>query len=64
MGGRQAWYGQADGLLSGGRSQEKLKSLLDAGSKTIRETKDVGGGRQIVSVKDENSNIIGWMQDF
>ena len=40
-----------------------LKLLVDAGAKTIQEIKDVGGGRLIASVKDENGNIIGLIQD-
>ncbi len=39
-----------------------VKSLVDAGAKVIQEVKDVGGGRLIASVKDENGNIIGLMQ--
>ena len=42
--------------------QKSLKSLQDAGAKTIQEIKDVGGGRLIASVKDENGNIIGLIQ--
>ncbi len=42
---------------------KSLKSLVDAGAKTIQEIKDVGGGRLIASVKDENGNIIGLIQD-
>jgi predicted enzyme related to lactoylglutathione lyase len=43
--------------------QKCLKSLLDTGAKTVQEIKNVGGGRQIASVKDENGNIIGLIQD-
>ncbi len=43
--------------------KKSLKSLVDAGAKTIQEIKDVGGGRLIASVKDENGNIIGLVQD-
>ncbi len=43
--------------------QKSLKLLVDAGAKTIQEIKDVGGGRLIASVKDENGNIIGFVQD-
>ncbi len=42
--------------------KKSLKSLVDAGAKVIQEAKDVGGGRLIASVKDENGNIIGLMQ--
>jgi len=43
--------------------RKSLKSLVDAGAKAIQEVKDVGGGRLIASVKDENGNIIGLIQD-
>jgi len=43
--------------------QKSLKTLVDAGAKTIQEIKNVGGGRLIASVKDENGNIIGLIQD-
>ncbi len=43
--------------------KNSLKLLIDAGAKTIQEIKDVGGGRLIASVKDENGNIIGLIQD-
>ncbi len=43
--------------------QKSLKSLVDAGAKTIQEIKDVGGGRLIASVKDVSGNIIGLVQD-
>jgi predicted enzyme related to lactoylglutathione lyase len=42
--------------------RKSLKSLVDAGAKIIQEVKDVGGGRLIASVKDENGNIIGLIQ--
>jgi predicted enzyme related to lactoylglutathione lyase len=42
--------------------KESLKSLVDAGAKTIQEIKDIGGGGLIASVKDENGNIIGLIQ--
>jgi predicted enzyme related to lactoylglutathione lyase len=42
--------------------QKSLQSLLDAGAKQVQEIKDVGGGRLIASVKDENGNIIGLIQ--
>jgi predicted enzyme related to lactoylglutathione lyase len=42
--------------------KKSLKSLVDAGAKTIQEIKDVGGGRLIASVEDENGNIIGLIQ--
>ena len=43
--------------------KKNLQSLEDAGAKIIQEIKDVGGGRLIASVKDENGNIIGLIQD-
>ncbi len=42
--------------------KKSLKSLVDAGAMIIQEVKDVGGGRLIASVKDENGNIIGLIQ--
>jgi predicted enzyme related to lactoylglutathione lyase len=42
--------------------QKSLKLLVDGGATTIQEVKDVGGGRLIASVKDENGNIIGLVQ--
>ena len=43
--------------------KERLQSLLDAGSQILQEIKDVGGGRQIASVRDPEGNIIGLVQD-
>lgn len=43
--------------------KKSLKSLVDAGAKTIQEAKNVGGGRQIASVQDADGNIIGLIQD-
>lgn len=40
-----------------------LQTLLDAGAETVQKVRDVGGGRQIASVKDANGNIIGLLQD-
>jgi predicted enzyme related to lactoylglutathione lyase len=42
--------------------KKNLKLLVDAGAKTIQEIKDVGGGKLVASVKDENGNIIGLIQ--
>jgi predicted enzyme related to lactoylglutathione lyase len=42
---------------------KSLKLFVDAGAKTIQEIKNVGGGRLIASVKDENGNIFGLIQD-
>jgi predicted enzyme related to lactoylglutathione lyase len=43
--------------------KKSLKSLVDAGAKTIQEIKDVGGGRLIAAIKDADGNIIGLLQD-
>ncbi len=43
--------------------QKSLKTLLDAGAKTLQEVKDVGGGRLVASVKGPDDNIIGLLQD-
>jgi predicted enzyme related to lactoylglutathione lyase len=41
---------------------QSLKLLLDAGAETLQAIKDVGGGKQIASVKDADGNIIGLIQ--
>jgi predicted enzyme related to lactoylglutathione lyase len=43
--------------------KQSLQTLLDAGSQILQEIKDVGGGRQIASVRDADGNIIGLVQD-
>jgi predicted enzyme related to lactoylglutathione lyase len=43
--------------------QKSLASLVDGGAKTVQEIKNVGGGRLIASVKDEDGNLIGIFQD-
>ena len=43
--------------------KKSLKLLVDAGAKTLQETRDVGGGRLIASIKDADGNIIGLIQD-
>ena len=43
--------------------QNSLQALQEAGAETVEETKDVGAGRLIASVKDTNGNIIGLIQD-
>ncbi len=43
--------------------KQSLQSLLDGGSRTVQEIKDVGGGRLIASVRDPDGNIIGLVQD-
>lgn len=42
--------------------KKSLESLVAGGATLLQETKDVGGGRLIASVKDENGNIIGLVQ--
>lgn len=42
--------------------KQTLQSLLDAGAQIQQEIKDVGGGRLIASVRDEDGNIIGFLQ--
>ncbi|MFN8531054.1 MAG: glyoxalase [Anaerolineae bacterium] len=36
-----------------------LQTLLDAGAQVVQSVRDVGGGRQIASVKDADGNLIG-----
>ena len=43
--------------------KQSLQSLHEAGSQTLREIKDVGGGRLVASVRDPEGNIIGLVQD-
>jgi predicted enzyme related to lactoylglutathione lyase len=43
--------------------RKSLKLLVDAGATTIQEIRNVGGGRQIASVKDADGNVIGLLQD-
>ena len=43
--------------------KNSLQILLDAGAEIIQDIKNVGGGRLIASVKDENNNIIGLIQN-
>ncbi|HEY1869721.1 MAG TPA: VOC family protein [Chitinophagaceae bacterium] len=42
--------------------ETSLQILLDAGGKTIQDIKNVGGGRLIASAKDQDGNIIGFVQ--
>ncbi|HXX56445.1 MAG TPA: VOC family protein [Thermodesulfovibrionales bacterium] len=42
--------------------KQSLQSLLSAGSQILQETKDVGGGGLIASVRDPDGNIIGLIQ--
>ncbi len=43
--------------------KKSLQALLDDGAKTVQTVKDVGGGRQVASVKDADGNLIGLVQD-
>jgi len=43
--------------------QDSLQKLLNAGAEIVEALKDVGGGRQVTSVKDTNGNLIGLFQD-
>src|SRR5438128_229819 len=43
--------------------QASLKALLDAGATLIQDVTNVGGGRQVASVKDADGNPIGLSQD-
>jgi predicted enzyme related to lactoylglutathione lyase len=43
--------------------QASFQKLLDAGAETVEPVKDVGGGRQVGSVKDANGNLVGLFQD-
>ncbi len=40
-----------------------LQILLDGGAMVVQDTKNVGGGRLVASVKDKDGNIIGIIQD-
>ncbi|MDG4865129.1 glyoxalase [Streptomyces sp. T-3] len=39
-----------------------LKALVEAGATPVQEVQDVGGGRQIASVRDADGNMIGLAQ--
>jgi predicted enzyme related to lactoylglutathione lyase len=39
------------------------KALLDAGAVVFQATKDVGDRRLVASVKDQDGNVIGLIQD-
>jgi predicted enzyme related to lactoylglutathione lyase len=43
--------------------QKSLKSLEEAGARTLQGIRDVGGGRLIASIKDTDGNVIGLLQD-
>lgn len=40
-----------------------LQALLDNGAQLLQETKNVGGGKLIASVKDADGNIVGLLQE-
>ena len=50
-------YWQVDDLRA------SLQALLDAGAQPLQDVRNVGGGRQIASVKDAEGNEIGLAQD-
>jgi predicted enzyme related to lactoylglutathione lyase len=41
---------------------KSLKALRAAGAETVKDVRDVGGGRLIASVKDLDGNVIGLLQ--
>ena len=43
--------------------RNSLQILVDTGAKIIQDIKNVGGGRSIASVKDNDNNIIGLIQN-
>ena len=43
--------------------QRSLQAILDAGGEVAQPVRDVGGGRQIATVKDADGNPIGLLQD-
>ncbi|HVZ96650.1 MAG TPA: hypothetical protein VG847_07230 [Chitinophagaceae bacterium] len=43
--------------------KDSLQILIDGGAHIIQDIKNVGGGRQIASVRDKDANIIGLVQD-
>jgi len=43
--------------------RSSMQVLLDAGGEVHGKVRDVGGGRQIVTVKDADGNAIGLLQD-
>jgi predicted enzyme related to lactoylglutathione lyase len=43
--------------------QKSLQWLTDSGAQALQETKNVGGGRLIASVRDADGNVIGLVQD-
>ena len=43
--------------------KNSLQILIDAGAEIIQDIKNVGGGRLIASARDQDSNIIGLIQN-
>jgi predicted enzyme related to lactoylglutathione lyase len=43
--------------------KNSLQILVNAGSEIIQDVKNVGGGRLVASVKDNDGNIIGLVQN-
>lgn len=41
----------------------RLKALTAAGAEIVQDTRDVGGGRLIASVRDTDGNVIGLLQE-
>ena len=39
-----------------------IAALLDRGAETLREPRDVGGGKLIATIKDADGNVIGLAQ--
>lgn len=39
-----------------------IKGLVDAGAQELEPVKDVGGGRQVATLKDAGGNLIGLIQ--
>ena len=42
--------------------RKSLQALLAAGAESQQDVKDVGGGRQIATVRDASGNVLGLMQ--
>ena len=43
--------------------RQTLSTLLEGGAETVQDVRDVGGGRQIATVRDPDGNVIGLLQD-
>jgi predicted enzyme related to lactoylglutathione lyase len=42
--------------------EAKVRTLTEAGAKTVREVRDVGGGKLIAVLEDADGNLIGLSQ--